>query len=144
MATQTYSETLTLLHCSHCGIPYGLSRSFEARRREDHQSFWCPSGHSQYFPQKSKAEELEEKLESEKRNSAWWRARKMEEEKAAEHARRQRDAYKGHTTRLKKRVAKGKCPCCSSTFVNLRSHMTKQHPDYVQEETGAEVQAQAD
>jgi len=133
MPTQTYTQTLTILHCSQCGIAFGLDKSFETRRRDDHKTFWCPNGHGQHFPQQSRAEELEGKLEQEKKNAEWWRRRKMEEERAREHAQRQRDAYKGHATRLKKRVAKGRCPVCSCEFVTLAAHMTKRHPDYAAE-----------
>lgn len=140
----TYTETLTLIYCANCGMAFGITEDYEDRRRKDHASFYCPRGHSQSWSAKSEEEILREKLEAAKNSEQWWRDRSKREEEAKETARRQRDAYKGHTTRLKKRVAKGKCPCCSATFVNLASHMTKRHPDYVQEEPSAEVRPQAD
>ena len=45
-------------------------------------------------------------------------------------AERSAAAYKGHLTRVKRRVGNGVCPCCNRTFKNLADHMTTKHPDY--------------
>lgn len=39
-------------------------------------------------------------------------------------------AEKGAKTKLKKRIAKGACPCCNRHFVNLQRHIEGQHPEY--------------
>ena len=59
---------------------------------------------------------------------------------ATEFVRGQRDraqnslrTTKGHLTRQKKRVAHGVCPCCNRTFKQLKSHMKRMHPEYVEE-----------
>lgn len=133
--TMTVTRRLTSETCCRCGIEFAMPEDFRQELLKDRsRSFYCPSGHGQSYTGKTEAQQLREKLETEQRNAAFWRERKLAEEKARERAERQRDAYKGHATRLKKRVAKGRCPCCSSTFVNLAAHMTKRHPDYA--ETG--------
>lgn len=132
MGTRTldYTETVTIIDCPQCHMEFGIPRNFEKRRRDDHKSFYCPQGHTQYFPEKSEAEKLKEQLETARNSEEFWRVRSKREEEAKELARRQRDAYKGHTTRLKRRVAKGKCPSCSSDFPDLAAHMAEAHPEY--------------
>lgn len=134
LPTLKYTQELTVISCCKCGMDFAAPEDWRQERVRDHAWFYCPNGHQQHYTGKSEAEKLREQLETEKRNAAFWRERKQEQERAAELARRQRDAYKGHATRLKKRVAKGKCPQCSCTFVNLAAHMKKQHPDYAQGE----------
>lgn len=50
MTTVTRTETFEILHCASCGIAFGITRDFEQRRRGDLKSFFCPAGHSQWFP----------------------------------------------------------------------------------------------
>lgn len=125
-----YGTTLVTEECVDCGVLFAIPVSLQNKLKETHRNFYCPNGHDQHYVGKTEAQQLAEKLETEKRNTAFWREREQTQREYREHAEHQRDAYKGHTTRLKKRVAKGKCPCCSNTFVNLRAHMAKQHPDF--------------
>jgi hypothetical protein len=48
--------------CHTCGVVFGLTDSVDAARREDHKTFYCPNGHSQYFPGKTEEEKLIEEL----------------------------------------------------------------------------------
>lgn len=128
----TYTETLTLTHCPSCGMAFGITDDFEDRRRKDHATFYCPRGHSQSFSAKSEAEKLKEQLETAKSSEEFWRKEALRQEEAKQAAKRQRDAYKGHNTRLKKRVAKGKCPSCSTSFPDLAAHMAEAHPEYTE------------
>jgi aminoglycoside phosphotransferase family enzyme len=116
--------------CIACGIEFALPSAYKDTLVEKHGSFYCPNGHSQYYSGKTEAEQLQEKLDVEKRNVEFWRKQEQTQRDCREKAERQRDAYKGHTTRLKKRVGKGKCPCCHATFVNLAGHMAKRHPEF--------------
>jgi hypothetical protein len=125
-----YNTTLTTEECISCGVMFAIPVSLQARLKDTHRNFYCPNGHDQHYVGKTEEEKLREKLETEQRNVEFWRKQKQNEEQRAARAEHQRDAYKGHTTRLKKRVAKGKCPCCSNTFVNLSAHMAKRHPDF--------------
>lgn len=45
-----------------CGVTYGLTAGFEERRRADHESFYCPNGHSHSYTQKTEAEKLRDSL----------------------------------------------------------------------------------
>ena len=39
-------------------------------------------------------------------------------------------ATKGVVTKIRRRVANGVCPCCKRHFVNLKRHMSGQHPEF--------------
>lgn len=49
--------------CCNCGIMFALPIDYKNERMDDHEGFRCPNGHLLHFPQKSKEEELAEKLE---------------------------------------------------------------------------------
>lgn len=53
--------------CAQCGVRFDMTNQLEASRREDHNPFYCPNGHSQYFPgktaQEKKIDELEKQLQ---------------------------------------------------------------------------------
>lgn len=129
----TFQSVLFALNCCRCGIEFAMPDAYDTKRREDHGTFYCPNGHPQSYTGKTEAEKLAEKLEVEKRNVEFWRKQEQHQRDYRAKAERQRDAYKGHTTRLKKRAAKGKCPCCSAELVDLKRHMAKCHPEYGQD-----------
>jgi hypothetical protein len=58
---------MNIIHCSECGMPFGVTEDRVERLRECHNTFYCPSGHSQFFPQKTKAEMLQDKIFSKNR-----------------------------------------------------------------------------
>lgn len=41
-----------------CGVPFQVTDGFDARRREDHRTFYCPNGHSMSFTGKSDKQKL--------------------------------------------------------------------------------------
>jgi len=53
------------LSCAQCGVVFSIPEKLEAQRRDDHGSFWCPNGHSNYFPGKTAEEKKIEWLERE-------------------------------------------------------------------------------
>lgn len=61
---------LATIECCRCGITFGVPELFERTRRSDHQLFYCPAGHNQYFGGKSEAERLREILEAERQSYA--------------------------------------------------------------------------
>ena len=99
----------SLLRCSECSIEFWVCEDFERRRRADHATFYCPNGHSQYFPQKSDVDKLRDLLREE-------RVRCM----AAEE---QRDTAK----RKLERVKSGQCPYCERRFRSLSKHIASRH-----------------
>lgn len=40
--TQTYTATLDIVECPNCHMNFGITPEFEAARRNDHTSFYCP------------------------------------------------------------------------------------------------------
>ena len=127
MSTQTYTGTLTVIECGECGVTFGMTDEFIAQRQSDHRSFYCPNGHNRYYPQKSEAEKLRDRLRSAEAQLTHTRDQLQMTEY-------QRRAQKGLNTRLKNRVAAGVCPCCNRSFQDLRRHMAGQHPDYANHE----------
>lgn len=51
------------VNCASCGIRFGLPKTLHKRRQDDHRAFYCPNGHSNYYPppEKERDEEMEEK-----------------------------------------------------------------------------------
>jgi len=48
----------------------------------------------------------------------------------ANKAEKRRIGQKAATTRLKKRVSAGVCPCCKRTVKQLKQHIENKHPNY--------------
>lgn len=127
MSTQIHTSVLTVIECGECGITFGMTEEFIKQRRADHHSFYCPNGHSRYYPQKSEAEKLRDRLRSAE-------AQLTHTQDQLQMTEYQRRAQKGQNTRLKNRIAAGVCPCCNRSFQDLRRHMAGQHPDYTNHE----------
>ena len=82
-----------------CGITWAVTADFKRERQQDHASFFCPNGHVQYYPKKSKEEVLKQELSQ----CRIRHDRLRDKARRLEHSRR---AYMGHVTRLKKAVGK--------------------------------------
>lgn len=125
-ATRTYAEQ----RCGGCGVWFAMDAEDRRSRIENNATFYCPNGCQRHFTARTEAERLREELRDEQ-------ASRQRAEREAEHQRGEREAarrsliaLRGHTTRLKKRVAKGACPSCHARFKDLASHMAEQHPTY--------------
>lgn len=116
-------ETYYFVHCYLCGIAFGLPDNYRDERLNDHATFYCPSGHVQCYAGKSEAERLKEQLETERNRRQW-----AEDDKRA--TERRLYATKGKVTLLKRRMARGACPCCKQKFADLKQHMEQTHPGY--------------
>lgn len=107
---------LVIETCLTCGIQFGLPSTLQWQRKQNHQSLFCPNGHSFYYPGESDAEKnarlLRDEQERHKRTIA--RANELEAEKK----------------RIEKRIANGCCPCCRRTFKNVQRHIATKHPDF--------------
>lgn len=131
MSTRVYTTTLHLFFCCDCGVPFGLEANFEERMREQRTTFFCPNGHSQWFPGRT---EKQRRIEAERREQATRDLLRHEERRAA--------TLKGHVTRKKKQleqVRAGVCPVegCHRHFQNLQRHIATKHPGYVKGESAA-------
>lgn len=127
-------KTTVKLHrveCCNCGVVFAITQDMYERRLEDGENFFCPNGHKQHYTRKEKLEdkiaELEDKLQLAKNRATY-------NQNQSQHRANQVRAYKGHLTRLKMKVADGRCPCCNTHFKDLHEHMQKEHPDYVETE----------
>jgi hypothetical protein len=116
---------IRIIGCAACSIDFGIGEHFEKARREDHGTFYCPNGHSNYYPQANREERLERELDAARALAKRESARRQ----ATEYQRR---AAKGQLTKAKRRIANGACPCCNRTFQDLARHMAGQHPDYAE------------
>ncbi|KKN98489.1 hypothetical protein LCGC14_0146000 [marine sediment metagenome] len=134
-----YGVTIEMIleECCKCAIPFMIPQDFQKRRRKDHDTFYCPSGHPQSYNGITEEQKLKDqirKIESElvdantkaDRHYSYY----IDEKKDKETIERSRNSYKGQVTKVKKRLAAGKCPYCDKEFKDLHSHMQNKHPDY--------------
>lgn len=126
-AALPFSFDFLSVTCCECGIAFAFDKNFHNRRVADHKIFYCPSGHSQHFTDKSEVERLKEQLKWSRRSADSVRSQLGKAEKSV-------SAYKGALTRTKNRIKNGVCPCCKRQFQNLHRHMVAQHADYTSKE----------
>ena len=108
--------------CCVCGIEVVMPVHYERIRRLDHKFWFCLNGHEQHFIGESEVERANRLRREAENRSERHRVRRESAEKSA-------SAYKGHLTRIKRRVGKGVCLYCKRTFKNLADHMETKHPD---------------
>jgi hypothetical protein len=125
--------TFEVTSCANCGMPLALPSDFERERRRDHKSFYCPRGHSQYFPGESDLEKAERERKAAERQRDYARAARTAAEDQARTAEYRRRAEKAAKTRLQNRIAAGVCPCCKRNFANVKAHIQGQHPTFAAE-----------
>jgi hypothetical protein len=122
--------------CWSCGVIYGLTDDFEASRRANGGTFYCPNGHAAVFADtelerarkellkaKARADQLAAQRDDERR----WR---KETEIRLEVTEKSRSSLRGQVTKLKNRAKNGVCPCCRRHFANVQRHMATEHPDF--------------
>jgi hypothetical protein len=117
---------LEALSCANCGVLFAAPEHMLDKRRDNHETFYCPSGHSNYFPDESQAEKYKRLFNAEKDRRAQVQAR-------ADQTQASLSATRGVVTKQRKkleRVSKGICPCCNRSFRDLKRHMQTKHPDY--------------
>lgn len=135
LATIQVSVVLTEINCGECGGTYALNERYRKQQHEKGGSWHCPYCQCGWgYSNNSENEKLKRELEAEKKRKEWAQQEARNEQERRERAERQLTAQKGVTTRLKNRVSKGVCPCCTRSFTNLHRHMTTQHPDYTKSE----------
>lgn len=137
-AIQTIVETLVVEHCCSCHVAFGMTAAMQTARRRDHDWFWCPNGHRQYYSGRSDVEQaradaqrLRDRLEMAERSEVFYR-----EQAAFE--RRRAAAQRGQRTRVMNLITRGVCPVagCRRNFDNVREHMATQHPGFHTHEDG--------
>ena len=91
----------------------------------------CPNGHQRGWDKGTDA--IERENIRRERDRLKQDAARLADEIASQRVRAER--AEAATKRLKKRTAAGTCPCCQRTFSNMGTHMRKQHPKFVAEQT---------
>jgi hypothetical protein len=120
MTTMTYTETLTVVHCT-CGMAFAIPDAlYHQAQKSSRVSVFCPKGHSFHY-----TETLEVKLQRERDRSARLAAERDQIQASL-------TAQKGVATKLRKKVERaehGVCPHCNRSFVNLQRHVKTKHPE---------------
>lgn len=128
----TPETTLETISCGQCGTWFAMPARMLEERRETGDNFYCPNGHPRVF----RTTEADKLRETNKRLSNQL-THTRDQLEATE---RSRDAYKGHLTRLRKRIDQGVCPHCQRSFKNVMLHMSHKHPEKVDEARQAMVE----
>lgn len=111
--------------CGGCGLWWAVDTEWDDERRRDGVVFNCPNGCRRVY-RETEADRQRRRAESAERSLRFQR------ERAEAHA-RSLAATKGHLTRLRNKMARGQCPCCDSNFRNVRRHMVRKHPEFLEE-----------
>lgn len=120
-----YEELLETHVCINCGISFAMPQWFIDTRRKDKRLFYCPNGHNLSYNE-GEADKLRKQLDTERQRVEMFRRENQEKENSIR-------ALKGQITKSRNRIAKGICPCCNRSFINLHRHMSTKHPDYAGE-----------
>jgi NAD-dependent SIR2 family protein deacetylase len=104
---------LGLVDCPVCGIRFWVDETFKQHRQQDHETMYCPNGHSLYFPSETEEERLRKLVLVKTR-----RVNELEEKQG------KRDK---ELKQLHKRISAGVCPHCHRHFTNLERHMKTKH-----------------
>lgn len=99
----------------HYAIPAELAQTADHNRR---QVLFCPLGHEGVS-----AVHQEREVDRLRREVA-----NQDEDLRVERA--SHSATRGQLTKARKRAAKGVCPCCNRSFVNVARHVAGQHPKF--------------
>ncbi len=122
--------------CNTCGIVFQTTKEHQEARKKDHESFYCPAGHSQYYISKSGIEKERVAREKAEKDRDWYKGRLTATGNVLSREERSNNALRGQITRLKKRIVQGQCPFCGKSLVgrghsfhNLREHIQFHHPN---------------
>ena len=131
--TITVERQLVTETCCNCGVLFAMTKEFKQgkldnRHKHNQRTFYCPNGHAQWYVGETEAQKLKRELEQAQRAKEWYEGRYRSAEQRATHERNRANGYKGHATRLTKRVKAGVCICCNRTFKDLARHMATKHP----------------
>jgi hypothetical protein len=121
--------------CCNCGIIFAMTEDFHQeklrhRGNNNRRTFYCPNGHAQWYTGETAEQKLKRELAQAENDKKWYERRYTEASQRAEHERARANGYKGHATRISKRIKAGVCICCNRTFQDLASHMATKHPTF--------------
>lgn len=122
----TNFEVYTCCHAG-CGVQFAMTSCFVGYRRGDKKWFYCPAGHHQFFPgetpEQKRLRDLSKKAEELELSVRAADARAVKAEANATQVNKQ-------YLKMRHRIRKGMCPCCSEVFQNLAQHMSAKHPEF--------------
>lgn len=135
--TITTEQKLVTEECCHngCGVLFAMTEEFVRERRKDHAWWYCPNGHRQHYSGDNEEEKLRREVNRLRQNEAYLEDCRREAEERADHEKRRANGYKGHATRISKRVKAGVCICCNRTFQDLAAHMATKHPKFTPQDS---------
>lgn len=127
--------TCAVDECLTCGIPYTVPLMVWENNYKKGGTHYCPNGHGQGWS-KNECEDAVIRRERDrlKQETARLSDEVKQQREQREAAECSAAAYKGQTTKLKKRAAAGVCPCCNRTFQNLARHMANKHPTFADDD----------
>jgi hypothetical protein len=126
-------QRLTVLTCGVCSIVHAIPNQLYDRCQERDEHWYCPNGHYLHFIE-TEADKQRHRAERAEQDARWARQQRDAARQLAETERRSAIAYKGHLTRIRKRIANGVCPvpgCKRSGFDRVLAHIASQHPDWL-------------
>ena len=53
---------MAVITCADCGIIFAITKDRQGRLSECHNSFYCPSGHGQNYPESTEADILKKRI----------------------------------------------------------------------------------
>jgi hypothetical protein len=135
----SFEVDMVLEECCNCGVLFAMTKDFKDEKlkvsqRHNRRTFYCPNGHSQFYT--GETEERSSSAEprsSRKRSSA--NSRMRQRARGRKHETHRANGYKGHATRISKRVKHGVCICCNRTFADLAAHMATKHPQFTPQDS---------
>lgn len=132
MSTMELTTTFETVTCANCATVFALPAHYALDLRRKHATFYCPKGHSQFFPGESDIERAERlrKAANSDRSEAWAAYQALQDQLRA--SQRQKAALKGQLTKARNKIANGVCPVggCRRHFDNVQAHIATEHPSW--------------
>jgi hypothetical protein len=122
--------SLTAMDCPNCSVVFAAPDRFITERRQDGKSFYCPNGHPMSYNERE-LDKVKARLKDAERDVVWYKEAEKREREQRQSAERSAAAYKGQTTKLRKRAITGTCAFCHRHFTNVERHVATKHPGEV-------------
>jgi hypothetical protein len=115
---------MKIIACAECQMEFGMPDAFHLTMKQGHYTFYCPAGHSNYYPKgETEADKLRRERDRLAQNAAYLEERIKSLADQRDHAERRVSAVKGQVTKLKKRAAAGVCTWPGSTLASFPSRL---------------------
>lgn len=136
------TRTIEPLTCGVCHVLFGMEAKHHAAVKSDGEWFYCPNGHRIHYYE-NEEQKLRDQLVRQKARTDQAEADAAQQRNRVALRDRQISARKAVATRLRNKIAKGRCPCCSHEFKDLRRHMKVEHPKWNLEGAADAIAAKA-